>query len=696
MGISFRQVIGFVVALAAMLTWAQSLWAQDLQSSTTKRFFSADQNQITFRPTKAQPAALAVYRGGRKIGYVFSSFEVSSSLGFSGKPIDIHVGLRLDGKIAGAKLVSHQEPILVLGIPATALDEFVSGFKGFDIRTRLKAGVRTPGLPDAVAGASVSSGVIRDAIIRSARAVAQGHGMFASPANQPKLNRTVFEHRTWQQIVDSGAIARRKITLAQKNTAFAKPPPADNPDGTFIDLVATLATPPMIGQNLLRGLTYNEIVGNSGIGDSHIIIAANGLYSFRGRNWRKSGEFDRIQIIQGDRTIRLTKDNYKLVPGFHAAGAPEFREVAIFTLPSASGFNPIKPWRVSLLVTDRETGRVETFDLSFSLPAAYLINPPDTSKSSREVPADSPLWLEFWVTQKLKIAGVVLMLLALTGILLFQDFVARNKRLYLIVRLGFLTLTLFFLGFYAGAQLSVLNVLTFIHSLMSGFRWELFLLNPMVFILWGFVAVALLFLGRGVYCGWLCPFGALQELLNKAARALKIKQITVPWALHERLWPIKYIAFLAIFAVSLSSMSWAFRLAEIEPFKTAIILKFLREWPFVLFSVALLVAGLFIERFYCRYLCPLGAALGIPARLRMFEWLNRRHQCGRECRICNTTCTVQAINPLGQISPNECVYCLRCQVNYFDATTCRPLVDRARRRARPAKPHKPEVTVNAK
>src|SRR3546814_20068370 len=75
------------------------------------------------------------------------------------------------------------------------------------------------------------------------------------------------------------------------------------------------------------------------------------------------------------------------------------------------------------------------------------------------------------------------------------------------------------------------------------------------------------------------------------------------------------------------------RLAEIEPFKTSIILRFMRDWPFVVFAVALLVAGLFIERFFCRYLCPLGAALAIPARLRIFNWLRRsgERRVGKEC-----------------------------------------------------------------
>ena len=184
------------------------------------------------------------------------------------------------------------------------------------------------------------------------------------------------------------------------------------------------------------------------------------------------------------------------------------------------------------------------------------------------------------------------------------------------------------LGLYAKAQLSVVNVLTFANAVLNGFRWEQFLLEPLIFILWCATAVSLLFWGRGAYCGWLCPFGALQELLNHAARWFGVRQITVPFYLHERLWALKYILFLGIFGVSLGNMAFAEQLAEVEPFKTVVLLHFMREWWFVLFALALLTAGLFIERFYCRYLCVLGAALAIPGRGRMFDWLKRRKQCG--------------------------------------------------------------------
>jgi NosR/NirI family nitrous oxide reductase transcriptional regulator len=136
--------------------------------------------------------------------------------------------------------------------------------------------------------------------------------------------------------------------------------------------------------------------------------------------------------------------------------------------------------------------------------------------------------------------------------------------------------------------------------------------------------------------------------------------------------------------VSLHSLALAEHLAEIEPFKTAIVLRFLREWPFVAFAVGLLVAGLFIERFYCRYLCALGAALAIPARMRMFDWLKRYRQCGTPCQICSNECMVQAIHPEGHINPNECLYCLNCQQLYYDDKRCPVMVERRARDERRA------------
>jgi NosR/NirI family transcriptional regulator, nitrous oxide reductase regulator len=104
-----------------------------------------------------------------------------------------------------------------------------------------------------------------------------------------------------------------------------------------------------------------------------------------------------------------------------------------------------------------------------------------------------------------------------------------------------------------------------------------------------------------------------------------------------------------------------------------------------LYALVLLGIGLFVERFYCRYLCPLGAALAIPARMRMFDWLKRYRECGNPCQTCANECMVQAIHPTGEINPNECHNCLNCQVLYQSKTKC-PVVIRQAQAARAASP----------
>ena len=189
--------------------------------------------------------------------------------------------------------------------------------------------------------------------------------------------------------------------------------------------------------------------------------------------------------------------------------------------------------------------------------------------------------MRIWRADVVKIGTTIAALGALTLIFFFQNFLVRRPTVYTWVRRGYLLFILVWLGWYANAQLSVVNVLTFANSLLTGFSWEYFLSAPLIFVLWASIAAGLLFWGRGPFCGWLCPFGALQELLNNVAQALKVPQYRVPWGLHERLWPIKYIIFLGLFGMSLYSTAFAEQLAEVEPFKTSIILKFAREWPFV-------------------------------------------------------------------------------------------------------------------
>ena len=408
----------------------------------------------------------------------------------------------------------------------------------------------------------------------------------------------------------------------------------------------------------------------------------------------RGGLFERIQIVQGETSFRFRDRDHKRLGEVHADGAPYFKEFGLFVFPETSDFDPARPWRMQLLV-QRAIGPIKktfiTFETEYRLPDGFVtIEKPAASSTAmnaeaEELKAQTQLWQRIWRSKRVNIVILSVAITLLTVLFFFQNVLVRHLRLTEIIRKAFLVFTVGYIGYYAQAQLSVVNVFTFSNSLLTGFRWEYFLMEPMIFILWCSVAASLLFWGRGAYCGWLCPFGALQELLNSVAKFARVPQWHVPWAIHERAWPVKYILFLGLFGLSIYSLAFAEQLSEIEPFKTAIVLKFMRETPFVLYAVALLVIGLFIERFFCRYLCPLGAALAIPGRLRMFDWLKRYKECGAPCQRCAQDCMVQAIHPEGHINPNECLYCLNCQTLYFDDYRCPVMIAKRERREKRAR-----------
>ncbi|MCC7045495.1 MAG: regulatory protein NosR [Alphaproteobacteria bacterium] len=626
-------------------------------------------------PMEGNPPAATVFGSAGPIGYVFSTQSVIGSLGYSGKPIDLAVGLTLDGKIAGARLVRHQEPILVLGIDEAALHRYVAGHRGLPIQAEFRVTAKEPavGQPDTIAGATVTSLLLREAILRSARAVARSRGFAGVGSSAGRLDLDRFEPRDWTALQAEGAIAQLRLIgadVARRVGPDAAPPA----EVLFVDLYTAVLSPAGIGRNLLGDGPYNGLVADLADGDCAILVAANGLYSFKGTGFARSGRFDRIRIVQGENTFVPEAARHRRLANL-APGMPEFREIGAFILPAGSGFDAAAPWRLELLVDSADVQRPPAvFGVDYRLPARFLRTVEPTAEIA---PA---LWQDLWRARAGRIAACVLALLALTGILVLQERLAKLPVLYRRLRVGFLVFTIAWLGWYASAQLSVVNVLTFAHALLTGFRWDFFLLEPLVFLLWSFTAVALLFWGRGVFCGWLCPFGALQDLAYRLGRWLKLPAIRLTFVVHERLAALKYVFFLVIFALSLNFTEQALAVAEIEPFKTAIALRFMRPWPFVLYVLALVASGLVLERMFCRYLCPLGAGLAIPARLRLFEWLKRKKQCGTECQVCAARCPVQAIHPDGRINPNECVYCLNCQLLYYDANTCPPLIARRQRR----------------
>ncbi|MEY9885157.1 NosR/NirI family nitrous oxide reductase transcriptional regulator [Bradyrhizobium sp. USDA 328] len=658
-----------------------------------------------FGPSQGDPPIVPVYRGDQLQGFVFLNSDLANSVGYSGKPIHLLAGIDPKGVITGVRLVDHKEPIVLVGIPEARIVAAMNSLIGKDMKP-VASGAERPPQVDIVSGATVTVLVMGDSIVRAASKlirsgrVGGGDGAAASAALPPVIKTLDLQHsevRDWESLIGDGSIRRLHLGIGDVNEAFAKsgsaaaaqyPEPGDASD-TFIDLYVALVTAPTIGRSLLGDDGYRRLKDSLKPGQQAIVVAGNGPYSFKGSAYVRGGIFDRIEILQEGNSTRFRDRNHTRLGALDAVGAPEFREIGLFVTPPEFTLDPTQPWQLQLLVQRSLGGRDKAFlnfDVAYTLPDGYLRReqravtvaenaapPASQAASAAAAPspeADEPLWVRIWRSSTVSIGITAFMLAALTGIFFFQNLLVRRPALYTWVRRGYLAFVLVWLGWYANAQLSVVNVVTFSNALVTGFRWEYFLAAPLIFILWAATAGGLLFWGRGPFCGWLCPFGALQELTNTAAKWLKVPQITVPWGLHERLWPIKYIIFLGLFGLSLYSVDMAERFAEVEPFKTAIILKFSRGWPFVAYAVALLVIGLFIERFFCRYLCPLGAALAIPGRMRTFEWLRRWEECGSPCQRCAKECPVQSIHPEGHINVNECIYCMHCQELYYDDHRC--------------------------
>lgn len=660
----------------------------------------------TFGAIRDDIPVAPVMSKGEAIGHVFLTSDFVGTTGYSGKPIHTLVAVDDASRILGVDLVKHSEPIVLIGIPEREIRAMMDDYIGVSLAEEADAGGSAHDL-DIISGATVTVMVIDDSIVRSGLKVARNLGLGGlreAVDTGPKftLRDDVPAPASWMQMEGDGTVRRLSLDVSQVNAAFkmvndpraAERPLAEAPESTFIDLQMALVSVPAIGKAVLGEAEHANLQDWLNEGEHAIAVVGRGLYSFKGSGYVRGGIFDRIVLIQDDISVRFRDRGHRRMGPMALGDAPEFPERDLFKVPADSGFDPTKPFRLQLLV-HREVGAIEkvftTFELGYQLPRAFL-QPlaPETAvvvaAPETEAAAQSALWQRIWQDKRPEVAVLGAMIAVLTLGFFFQMQLTKSAKAVRIFRYGFLTVTLVFFGWYANAQLSVVNLMALFGALTTDFSWQAFLLDPLTFILWFSVAAALLFWGRGAYCGWLCPFGALQELTNHIARRLGVPQVKLPWGLHERLWAVKYMIFLGLFGVSLASIEQAEHLAEVEPFKTAIILKFVRAWPFVAYAAALVIAGLFVERFYCRYLCPLGAALAIPARLRMFDWLKRYKECGSPCQTCANECMVEAIHPTGEINPNECLNCMHCQVLYQSKSKCPVVIKKLKRQGAASDP----------
>jgi len=256
----------------------------------------------------------------------------------------------------------------------------------------------------------------------------------------------------------------------------------------------------------------------------------------------------------------------------------------------------------------------------------------------------------------------VVRLILLLGLVLYAFF-SKNGRV------GAVTLgaTFVYLGFINGGFLSVSHITSGIIVGPGVYLRDMALLIMIVF-----TVVTTLLWGR-VFCGFLCPFGALQDFITRIVP--RRFQRALPQRIHDRAIYLKYGILLLI--VGLAALPAQIAVYQyFEPFGTVF---YLSTSPLLL-SIAggFLVASAVVPRFYCRYACPLGAALGVASLLSFFR-IRRVEQC-EPCKVCEIACPTGAIRG-PEIDFKECVRCNVCETKLLTkAGVCRHDMDEVRSR----------------
>ncbi|HUQ51552.1 MAG TPA: 4Fe-4S binding protein [Gammaproteobacteria bacterium] len=233
-----------------------------------------------------------------------------------------------------------------------------------------------------------------------------------------------------------------------------------------------------------------------------------------------------------------------------------------------------------------------------------------------------------------------------------------------------LVVAVLFMGRAKAYMLSVVNVFGVIHANLPIFA------NSMAWYAFAIFSIGTTVLWGRLYCGRICAFGALTQLID--AVVPKRFQVEVPAKLERYGSYVKYGILLTAIGVYLATSEIAFY-RYIEPF-----------WLFtfdatpVLWTMVgvLLVASIFVRNLYCRFLCPLGAALGLVSSVTTVFKIKRWSECS-QCALCEKTCEWGAIRKR-KIIKSECVRCDDCEILYDDRRRCPHWLLELKRKARAA------------
>ena len=176
------------------------------------------------------------------------------------------------------------------------------------------------------------------------------------------------------------------------------------------------------------------------------------------------------------------------------------------------------------------------------------------------------------------------------------------------------------------------------------------------------LVIGVLFSG-GAFCGWVCPFGVMQDALNWIRTKLHIREIQVPGKLDRILRYGRFVVLAMVLIQTITLVKLWF--ADWDPYRTLFGLgwlfkfNFAESWFAYAVVIVIIVASLFVERAWCRYACPLGGAISLLGNLSFLR-IRRSGDACKGCNVCETPCPVKLPVATANTISSDCFGCLAC------------------------------------
>ncbi|SMC47270.1 4Fe-4S binding protein [Primorskyibacter flagellatus] len=630
--------------------------------------------------------------GGADAGYVFETQPMAPLPGFSGAPINMLVVLDLDGRFVDVRLISHNEPIFVSGLGEAPFHQFFEQYRGHSISEALVVGtpygagggggqlVYLDGVTKATASVRIAHESLLAATLQVAREKMQG--ISSGPPAFPDPDYS--EDLSWKDLFDQGLIQNFHVTNAEVDAAFADtlwedddPEAQDAPNDAYLDLWIADLGPPSIARALLAQDSFRDLQDFMAISpdDEPILLIETARHGLVSDDFVRNTAPDRIGAEQGGFPVAMRDADLLVSLSDQVPDALQDGVAMILRTDRRLGFDPTQDWVLKVQAV-REHGFFQPEMGSVSLDTTHVTDPRFYDRPGA-VTRLAP-WREAIHNRQSDLILLSVFLAVLLGVLAFRQSAFAALRHYTPIRLSILAVVLGFIGWWGQGQLSIVTPLGTLRSVIDGGSLGFLLYDPFSLVIWGAAILGFFLWGRGLFCGWLCPFGALQEFAHHIGRLLRLPQYDVPDWLDRPLKGLKYLVLLALIGVTLLLPSALDKAVEVEPFKTAITTFFIREWYYAGYALFWLFLGMILFKGFCRYVCPLGALMALGGALRMRRWIPRRVECGSPCQLCRVKCAYGAISKQGEIAYSECFQCLDCVTIHDDPAQCVPLILKGR------------------